>query len=248
MEDTFGHHDGAVRDTQEFALDNGGNRQADNLLQADLGLVEHLRDDGHRAVRALADTQGEVAGAAAHSADDEPVTAGAGILVNGAGQVGAFVLGGIETEGRGVSGQRQVVVDGLGNVDVLDGILLGLEELGDAVGRGSGIVTADGNQQLDVVLLEEGEVEVLLEILVRGFETAHLEVGTAPVEIGVRLEEIDILDAGILAEKSAVTAMQADNTEAVGQEGLSDRADNGVHARGRATATEDNDRIFHDTY
>ena len=42
--------------------------------------------------------------------------------------------------------------------------------------------------------------------------------------------------------------MQANHTETVGQEGLGDRTDDGVHARGRAAATEDNDGIFHDTY
>ena len=231
-----------------LALDDGGKGQLHNLVQGDGGLVEHLRDDGHGAVRGLADTQGQVTGAAAHGADDEPVAAGAGILIHGAGQVGALVLGAVEAEGRGVLRQRKVVVDGLGHVDVVDGILLGFQELGDAVGRGGGVVAAHGHQQLDVVVLEQAQVEVLFKILVGGLETAHLEVGTAAVEVGVGLEEIDVLGAGSLGEQAAVTAVQADYTITIAKEGLSHRHNHGVHARSRAATTKDDDGIFHKMY
>ena len=87
-------------------------------------------------------------------------------------------------------------------MDIADGIALGLEELGDPVGGGSGVVSAHGHKQLDVVVLEETEVEVVLEIIVSRLETAHLQIGASPVEIGVSLEEVDILDAGVLVEKS----------------------------------------------
>ena len=80
----------------------------------------------------------------------------------------------------------------------MDRIMLGLKELGDTVGRRSGIVAADGHQKLDIVVLEEGEIEILLEILVRRFETAHLKIGTAPVEVSVCFEKINVLSAGIL--------------------------------------------------
>ena len=245
MENAFCHHHGSVADTQELALENGGKRQFHNLVQGNLRLVEHLGNDGHGAMGGLTDTQGQVTGAASHSADDEPVAAGAGILVDGAGQVGALVLGAVETEGRGVLRQREVVVNGLGNVDVMDGILLGFQELGDAVGGGSGVVTTYGDQQFDLVVLEQGQVEVLFKILVGGLETAHLEIGAAAIEIGVGLEEIDFLGAGRRAEKAAVTAVKADYAESVVQEGFGHGHNHGVHARSRATATKDDDGIFH---
>ena len=92
-------------------------------------------------------------------------------------------------------------------MDVVDGILLGFQELGDAVGGRGGVVATHGHQQFDVVVLEQAQIEVLFEILVGGLEAAHLEVGTAPVEVGVGLEEIDVLGARGLGEKAAVTAV-----------------------------------------
>ena len=180
-----------------------------------------------------------MAGAAAHCADEQPVATCAGILIHGACKVRAFVLGGIEAESRGVAGKGKVVVDSLWHVDVVDGIVLGLEELGYAVRGGSGIVSADGDQKLNVVVFEEFKIEVLLEILVRGLETAHLEVGTAAVEICVSLEEIDVFGAGSLAEKPGITAVKADNAITIGKECFCYRANDGVHARSRAAATED---------
>ena len=245
MEHAFRHHDGAVADAQQAALDDGGEGQLDDLVDGDGGLVEHLRDDRHRGVRGLADTQGQVAGAAAHSTDEQPVAGGAGILIHGAGNVRALVFGGVEAEGRGVVRQREVIVDRLGDVDVGDGILLVLQELRDAVGRGGGVVAADGHQQLDVVVREQGQVEILLEILVRGLEAAHLKIGAPAVEVGVSLEKVEVLGARAGAEEAAVAAVEADDTITAGQEGLGHGAHDGVHARSRAAAAKNNDGIFH---
>ena len=87
-------------------------------------------------------------------------------------------------------------------IKVMDRIVLGFEELGDPVGCGCRVVTSDGNQELDIVVLEESEVEILLEVLVGRLEAAHLKVGASPVEISVGLEEIDVLSARRLAEES----------------------------------------------
>ena len=82
---------------------------------------------------------------------------------------------------------------------------------------------------------------------VGGLETAHLQVAAAPVEVGVRLEEVDVLGARVLREKAAVTAVQADDTVTVGKESLRDRHDDSVHTRSRAASAEDDDGIFHCT-
>ena len=118
--------------------------------------------------------QCKVACAASHCGNEKPVAGCAGILVYGACKVGAFVLGGVESKGGAVARQRKVVVNGLGNVDVLDGEILGSKELCDTVCGRSGIVSSNGNQELDVVVLEQAQVEIVLEVCVSGFETAHL--------------------------------------------------------------------------
>ena len=107
----------------------------------------------------------------------------------------SFVLGGVESEGRIIVRKRKVVVDCLRDVNVGDRVLLCLEELGDSVCSGSGIIATYGNQKFDVVLGEKFEVEVVLKIGVGWLETAHLKIRTATVEVGVSLVEIEILDA-----------------------------------------------------
>ena len=164
MEDAFCNYHGSVVYAQELSLDDGGKGEVHYLVQADGGLVEHLGNDGHGAMGCLADAECEMAGAAAHCAYDEPVAACAGILIDGLCKVGAFILCGIESEGGGVAGKRQVVVYGLGDVDVADGVLFCLQELGDAVGSGCRVVSAHGYEELDVVFLEKGEVEVFFKV------------------------------------------------------------------------------------
>ena len=125
--------------------------------------------------------------------------------------MGTLVLGGVESEGRGVVRQWKVVIDRLRDVDVVDRVVLGLKELGDSVGCGGCVVTAYSNEKLHIVVLEEGKVEILLEILVGRLETAHLEVGTTSVEVSVSLEEIDVFGAGLLTEESGVAFVKSDD-------------------------------------
>ena len=60
MENTLGNHYRAIMNAHDLTLDDGGNGQFDYLVQIDGSLVEHLGDDGHRAVCSLTDTEGEV--------------------------------------------------------------------------------------------------------------------------------------------------------------------------------------------
>ena len=121
-------------------------------------------------------------------------------------------------------------------MDVGDGIVLGLEELGYAVGGGGSVVAAYGNEEFHVVLGEEREVEIVLEIAVRRFETAHLKHGAATVEDVVGQEEIDVHGTRILCEQSGITAVETYHTVAVAQESLGHAAHNGVHSRGGTAA------------
>ena len=126
-------------------------------------------------------------------------------------------------------------------MDVVDRVVLRLEELGDPVGRGGGVVATDGHEKLHVVVLEKGQVEILLKILISGLETAHLEVGSSPVEISVSLEEIDVLRAGVLMEEAAVAFVESNDPVAVRKERLGNREHDSVHSRSGAAAAEDND-------
>ena len=123
----------------------------------------------------------------------------------------ALILGRIVSESRSIVRKRKVVVDSLRAVDIGDRIMLGCEELGNPVGSGGSIVAADCHKKLYVVVLEQVKVEILLEILVSRLEPAHFEIGASPVEIPVRLEEIYVLDAGVPAEKSGISAVKADD-------------------------------------
>ena len=123
--------------------------------------------------------------------------------------------------------------------------MLCLQEFCNTVCGGCSVVAANGYKKLDVVVLEQGQVEVVFKILVGGFEAAHLQVAAATVEVCVGLEEINVLRAGRLREKPAVTAVKADYAITVGEESLCNRHNDGIHARCRAAATKDNDGIFH---
>ncbi len=124
----------------------------------------------------------------------------------------------VESESRSVMRQRKIIINRLRDVDVVDRIVLCFKELGDSVGCGSCVVTTYGHEKLHVVVLEQGKVEVLLEILVSRFEAAHLKVRTASVEVGISLEEIDVFGASLLAEESSVAFVETDYPVAVRKE------------------------------
>lgn len=245
VEDALRDDGGAVVHAHDLALDDRRDHQVDDLLDGDLRLVEHLRDDDHRVVARLTDTECEVAGRTAHGCQHEPVAARACVDIDGAADDGTLVLGRLVTERRRALGQGQVVVDRLRHVDVGNGVFLGLEELGDAVCGRCRIIAAHRDKQLDVVVGEEFEVEVVLEIRIRGLETAHLEERTALVEDAVGHGVVDVHGTGRGVEKTRVALVEADYSVAVAQECLGDAAHYGVHAGGRSAAGQNCDCFFH---
>ena len=90
------------------------------------------------------------------------------------------------------------------------GYLFRFEELGNAVGRRSRIVTAHGHQQLDIVIGEEFQIEVVFEIGILRFETAHLEERTALIEYSVGHLIINVHRTGIGDEQTGISFVQAD--------------------------------------
>ena len=239
VEHALGDHGGTVVHAHDLALDDRRNHQVDDLLDGDFRLVEHLGNDDHRVVARFADAECQVSCRAAHGGQHEPVAARACVDVDGAGDDCALVLGRLVAERRRALRKRQVVVDGLGDVDVGDGVFLGLEELGDTGGGRSRVVAADGHEQLDVVLGEEIEVEILLEILVGRFETTHRQVRAAAVENIVGQQEIDVSRFRVLVEQARITAVQADHAKAFLQKSFGNTAHYGVHS-GSGTAAGQN--------
>ena len=246
VEDTFGNHGCAIVDAHDFAFDDAAYNEVDNLVDGDFGLVEEFGDDDHGIVACTGDAEGEMACGTTHGRDDEPVFGGAGIFHDSGADDGTLGFGAIVAEGGRAVGQREVVVDGLGDVDVGNWVVLAFEEFGDAVGRRSGIVATDGNKQFDVVIGKEWEVKTLFEVLVGRFEAAHFEDAATFIEDFVGGEEIEVLHTGFVGEKGAVAAVETDDAIAVAEEGFGDRSDHSVHSGGGTTACEDC-YTFHDT-
>jgi hypothetical protein len=115
------------------------------------GVRELLGDHGQRRAGGLADAEGEVARLAAHRHDDVPAAGRPRVLHQVPHQLGADVAGGLETEGRHVRRQRQIVVDRLRDVDALD---RALRALGDRPRRQRGVVPADGHEMGHAGLLQ----------------------------------------------------------------------------------------------
>ena len=73
VEETLGSYDGTVVDAHDLPLQNSGNGELDDGVKSHRSLVEHLRDDGHRAMGGLAYSQREGTAGASHSGNDKPV-------------------------------------------------------------------------------------------------------------------------------------------------------------------------------
>ena len=135
--------------------------------------------------------------------------------------------------------------DGLRDVDVGDGVFLGLQELGDAVRGRSRVVAADRHEQFDVVVGEELEVEVVFEIRILGFETAHLQERTSLIEDTVGHGIVDVHGSGRGVEQSRVAFVQADYAVTFAEEGLCDAAHDGIHTGCGSAASQNCDCFFH---
>ena len=228
---------GTVVDTHYLTLDDAADHHVDNLVDGNLCLVEEFGDDHHGIMAGTGDAEGKMSGRKRPMAETtnqfSDVRASSMTAVQNDRALG---FGTVVAEGGRAVRQREVVVDGLGHMDVGDGIMLALQELGDTVCRRGGVVATHGDKQLHVVILEEGEVETLLKVFVGGFETAHLEDAATLVEDFVGREEIRVPACGFIGEKGAVAAVQTDYTVAVAQKGLGYRGHHSVHSGGR-TAT-----------
>ena len=108
-------------------------------------------------------------------------------------------------------------------------------------------VAADGHEQPDVVIDEKTEVEPFGKVLVAGPVTAHVEVRPAAGENLVGQAVVYVQHFGFSGKEPFVTVVKPYHTVSVSQKGLRDAADNGIHARCRATPGKYGYGIFHCT-
>ena len=142
------------------------------LVECDLGKQDHDGDLGLR-VRREAPGRRDPAGVTAHDLEHEHLR---GRLCHGADVEACLTSGdgdvlGHRPESRAVVGHRQVVVDGLGDVDGLDGRPDALRELRDFEAGVGGVATAVVEEVADVVSLEDlHESLVLAPVVVEALE------------------------------------------------------------------------------
>ena len=90
--------------------------------------------------------------------------------------------------------------------------------------------------------------EVVLEVCVGGFETAHLEERTTTVEDIVSQGEVDVNHTGVFVEQARVTLVQTDYAVAFVEESLGNTADYGVHTGSGSTTGENCNCFFHSVF
>ncbi len=247
VEHPLGDHRRPVVHSHQTSLNHRRHHQAQNFIHSDLRPVEHLRYDDHRVMGRSADTEGKMAGRPPHSRDHKPVATRARIGIYRPCDHRSLVLRRFVAERRHSVGQRKVVVYGLRHMDVGDGIPLRFEKLRDPVGRRGRIVSADGHQQLHLIVHEEIGIEPFGEILVAGFVAAHVQVRTSAVEYLVRQPVIHIQHPRLLREKSLIAVMQSYHTITVSQKRLRHAGDHRIYSRRGSPARQNSYGIFHCT-
>ena len=163
LEQPLGQDGNSVFLASYLVLEDRTDHHVRNGVESDLLTAELFGDDGNRRRRGLADAQGEMPRRSTHTNNDVPPTGGPGIGEQGARRKHAEVAGGLEAEGGCPLGERQVVVDGLGDVgdaergDAVFQVGAGADPLGDLTGRKGGIVAANGHQGVDLHLAQDPE-------------------------------------------------------------------------------------------
>ena len=106
-------------------------------------------------------------------------------------------------------------------------------------------VAADGYEQLYVVVLEKVEIEILLEVLVGGLETAHRQIRSALIEDIVDLEQIEILVTRIRIEQARIAVVQTYDSITLRQKGLRHTAHDRIDARCGTATCKNCNSLFH---
>ncbi|GDY42122.1 hypothetical protein SANT12839_030040 [Streptomyces antimycoticus] len=168
--------------------------------------------------------QGDPPGMTAHHLDDEHAHMRFGGGVEPVDGLGGDVDGGVEAEG--VVGGGQVVVDGLGDADAADPVVVG-EPGGDA----EGVLAADRDQRVDL-LLDQGLLDPPDAVLaLEGVGAGGAEDGAAARQDAAH--RADVEGNGVVLERASPAVPEADEVIAVflyalAHDGADDRVEPGA--------------------
>ena len=198
---------------------------------------------------------GEVAAVAAHAlVDDEHARVGAVLADDVEGEAGALLGGG--PGAQGLADRDDVVVDGLGQADDGELVVVLVEVGGQVRGGGVGVVAADGVQDVDAVLAQLlggelqgvdalGDQAALDEVLGVGeLDAGVADRGAAEVAQDARVLAALLVDDDVVAGEQAVVAvLVGDDLDVGGDLGvaLDEVADGGGQAGGEAARGEQGD-------
>ena len=186
--------------------------------------------------------------------DDEHARVGV-VLGDDVGEVARALLGG-GPGAEALADRIDVVVDGLGQADDGEVVVVSLEEGGEIGGGGVGVVAADGVEHVHAVLdeLVGGDFLRVLAFLDEAALDAVLDVGELHAAVADRAAAVVVEDLGVFADGGgngkAVAQQQALVAAAVADDldggidlgvALDERADGAGETRGEAPGGENGD-------
>ena len=117
---SLGQDSDAIATSVAATFDDRTCQKIDQGAKRHMGPGKLLGNDGQRDSRGLADAKGEVPGFSSHGGDEIPAGGGGRVHLQILDDPHPYVTRGLKSKGGNSIGKRQVVVDGLGNVNEQD--------------------------------------------------------------------------------------------------------------------------------
>jgi hypothetical protein len=237
---SLGDHRDAVGAALSQPAHDGSLEGADDVLHLDRLLAEILGNQCDRCARGLAGAERQMARGAPHHDDEEPATGSAHVFENPLDDRGRVLSCGLEPEGGNSGWQREVVVDGFGNVHDPQAPFRGL---GDAHRRTGRVVAANRDQGVDTQCIQRLHAIRDRLWLLGGVGARGVEHGS-PLEVDLidrRAIEFDDL-VGISGHDVAEALENADDAMTAAQRNSGSGADHAVDARCGATSDQNSKR------
>src|SRR5262249_10325890 len=146
LDQSFGEHRDPVLMSERATLDDGPFDYVADFGEGDRLLTKFLSDYREGGSGGFADAKREVARLSSHRNDDVPALCRLRVFDQVSHKLNAGVACGLITKSRDVTGERQIVVDGLWDVYNAD---LAARAFGYITRRERGVVTANGHQMRD---------------------------------------------------------------------------------------------------
>ena len=240
--DALGQHGDAIIMAGGAALDDRANDRIDGEVEVELVAAEFLGNHRERGARRLAHAEGERTGLAAHRDRDIPAAGGARVLHQRFDDGGADGAGGLEAEGRGVLGQRQVVIDSLGDGGHADPAL---HPLGDARGAEGRVITADTYEVADAEQRERAD-----HAIEGGFVLGGIRARGAEDRAAAEVDAADVGDfqlhrmADVALGEPSIAVAQAEHAHPTVDRFDGGGGDHAIDAGRRSAADQDAERLL----